>query len=202
MPEAATRRLLDVGAVSVMTATGLYVVLFLCVAASWAGVPAIGTTAAAAAGVAASQGKLSLPLVVAVTTVAGEVGGLVGYWIGLRWGRELFAKPGRHLDSRQRVLARGEVAYQRYGRLAVFFTPAIVSGTAKMQHRQFALWNFLAALAFAVAVCASSYGLGRVATGHSTARDVSALVVGLLAAAALVVVFRRRLRSRKVVVVQ
>jgi len=170
---------------------GMYLALFVCVTASWAGVPAIGTTAAAAAGVAASQGTLSLPSVIAVTAVAGEVGGLIGYWVGVHWGRELLAKPGKHQGSRERMLDRGERAYARWGRLAVFFTPAIISGTARMQLRQFVLWNFIASLAFAVAVCASSYGLGRVFTGHTSARDVSVLVVGLLVGALVVVGFRR-----------
>ena len=40
-----------------------YLLLFLAVAASWAGVPAIGTAALGAAAVAASQGKLNLAAV-------------------------------------------------------------------------------------------------------------------------------------------
>ncbi|HXZ61434.1 MAG TPA: hypothetical protein VEG62_01740, partial [Acidimicrobiales bacterium] len=60
----------------------LYLLLFVAVVASWAGVPAIGTAAVGAAGVAASQGRLNLAVVVVVATAAGEVGGLVGYAIG------------------------------------------------------------------------------------------------------------------------
>ncbi|HYV78115.1 MAG TPA: hypothetical protein VE979_08295, partial [Streptosporangiaceae bacterium] len=41
-----------------------YLLLFLAVAASWAGVPAIGTAALGAAAVAASQGKLNLAAVI------------------------------------------------------------------------------------------------------------------------------------------
>ena len=73
-----------------------YLVLFVAVAASWAGVPFIGATALGAAGVAASQGKLNLALVVGVSTLAGEVGGLIGYAVGNHWGRELLERPGRH----------------------------------------------------------------------------------------------------------
>jgi hypothetical protein len=87
-----------------------------------------------AAGVAASQGRLNLALVVGVSTLAGEVGGLTGYAIGNRWGREILERPGKHRAGRQRMVERGEHAYARWGHLAVFFTPAIVSGTAKMQH--------------------------------------------------------------------
>ena len=61
------------------TVTGLsgtwweYVLLFLAVAASWAGVPAIGSAAVVAAATAASQSKLSLGGVTVVSTIAGEI---------------------------------------------------------------------------------------------------------------------------------
>jgi membrane protein DedA with SNARE-associated domain len=174
----------------------VYLGLFLAVAASWAGVPGIGATALGAAGVAASQGTLDLWLVVVVATAAGEAGGLVGYAVGNRWGRALLERPGRHQAGRQRMVERGERAYARWGRLAVFFTPAIVSGTAKMQRGQFAFWNLLASLGFTVSVAASSYGLGRIVTGHYSARDIATLVVGLAVGTLITVVSVRRHRRR------
>lgn len=177
-----------------------YVVLFLAVTASWAGVPIVGTTALGAAGIAASQGELNLALVVVVSTVAGEAGGLIGYAVGNRWGRRLLVeRPGRHQAGRQRMVERGELAYARWGRLAVFFTPAIVSGTAKMQHGQFALWNLLASLVFTASVAASSYGIGRVATGHFSPRDIGTLLVGLALGALILLFIRRRRRGTRVV---
>ena len=175
---------------------GEYVLLFLGVTASWAGMPAIGTAALTAAAVAASQGRLDLAAVIAISTIAGEVGGLIGYWIGDHWGRELAERPGKHHDRRERMLERGEQAYARWGRLAVFVTPAIISGTAKMKFGQFVLWNFLASLAFSVSVGASAYGIGRIASGHHSSRDVAALVIGLVIGAAIVIVTRRRRRAR------
>ena len=176
-----------------------YAVLFLAVAASWAGVPVVGATALGAAGVAASQGDLNLAAVVIVSTVAGEVGGLIGYAIGNRWGRVLLERPGKHQAGRERVVARGERAYARWGRVAVFFTPAIVSGTANMRHGQFALWNFLASLSFSVSVAASAYGIGRLLSGHYSTRDIATLVVGLLVGAVITMIYaqhRRRARAR------
>ena len=171
-----------------------YVLLFLAVASSWAGVPFVGATALGAAAVAASQGHLSLSLVVIVATAAGEVGGLIGYAVGDRWGRVLLERPGRHQEGRQRMVEKGERAYARYGRMAVFFTPAIVSGTAKMQHGQFVVWNLIASLAFAISVAASSYGIGRLVTGHISLHDFLSLVVGLGVGALVTVWFVRRRR--------
>jgi membrane-associated protein len=183
-------------AVDVAGSWWVYVGLFVAVAGSWAGVPFIGAGALGAAGVAASQGNLDLWLVVSVATLGGEVGGLIGYAVGNRWGRALLERPGKHQAGRQRMVERGERAYARWGRLAVFFTPAIVSGTAKMEHREFVFWNLLASLGFAVAVAASTYGLGRIFTGHDSARDVVTLLVGLAVGVLVTVLHVRHHRRR------
>ena len=194
-------RQLDVTRQMITAATGLagswwvYVALFLAVAASWAGVPAIGTAAAAAAGAGASQGRLNLAAVIVVVAVAGEVGGLLGYRIGFRWGRELLARPGKHQASRERTLAHGEQAYARWGRLAVFVTPAIVSGTAKMRYGQFAVWNFVASVGFALLTVAGAYGVGRLVSGHHAGEDIAILVVGA-ALGILLYYLARRYRAR------
>jgi len=185
-----------------MVAAGLgstwwqYLLLFLGVAASWAGVPFIGTAALAAAAVAASQERLNLAAVIVVATIAGEAGGLGGYAIGRRWGRRLLERPGRHHARREKMMGRGERLYARWGGLAVFFTPAIVSGTAKMPPYRFALWNLLDSLGWTVSVAASAYGVGRLATGHHTWRDVAILVIGLGAGAIVTVAAVRRHRRR------
>ena len=99
------------------------------------------------------------------------------------------------------MVEKGERAYARYGRLAVFFTPAIVSGTAKMQHGEFVVWNLVASLAFTISVAASSYGIGRLVTGHVSLHDFVTLLVGLGVGALVMVWFvryRRRAAERRV----
>jgi membrane protein DedA with SNARE-associated domain len=174
-----------------------YAALFLAVTASWAGVPFIGTAATGAAGVAASQGNLVLVWVLVVTLVAGEVGGLIGYGIGERWGRQLLQRPGKHQEGRVKLVEKGEAAYARWGRLAVFVTPSVVSGTAKMRFGQFALWNFIDSLCFTVSVVFSAYGVGRLVTGHASAHDLAYLVIGIAASAVLLFVLTRLHRRRK-----
>jgi len=173
-----------------------YLLLFVLVAASWAGMPAIGTAALGAAAVAASQQKLDLAAVIVVAVIAGEAGGLCGYGIGRRWGRQLLERPGRHQAGREKMMERGEGLYARWGWLAVFVTPAIVSGTAKMPPYRFALWNLLDSLMWTVSVGASAYGVGKLATGHHTWHDVVILVVGLGAGALVILTAVRRHRRR------
>jgi membrane protein DedA with SNARE-associated domain len=177
-----------------------YVLLFLAVAASFAGVPAIGATALGASAVAASQGKLDIAVVIAVATAAGEVGGLVGYFIGNRWGRRLLERPGKHQAGRQKMVEEGERAYARYGPLAVFFTPAIVSGTARMRRRQFIVWNLIDSFAFSVSVAASAYGVGKLVTGNLSGVSIAILVIGVLVGTLLVgLTIRRHRRARRAV---
>jgi membrane protein DedA with SNARE-associated domain len=171
-----------------------YLALFLAVTASWAGVPAVGSAAVGAAAVGASQGNLNLAAVVVVAAVAGEAGGLLGFTIGNRWGTQLLERPGKRQAGRRKLMEKGELAYAKWGRLAVFFTPAIISGTARMKLSQFAVWNFLASLAFSVSVASTAYGAGRVATGHHTAKDILILIVGLVTGAVLTVLIVRRHR--------
>jgi membrane protein DedA with SNARE-associated domain len=186
-----------------MVETGLgsawwqYLLLFLAVTASWAGVPFIGTAALGVAAVAASQGKLGLAAVIVVSVVAGEAGGLGGYAIGRRWGRRLLDRPGRHQAGREKLMQRGQRLYARWGWLAVFFTPAVISGTAKMPPHRFAFWNLLDSFGWTVSVAASSYGVGRLATGHHTWHDAAILLIGLGATALGIVVAVRRHRKHE-----
>jgi membrane protein DedA with SNARE-associated domain len=174
-----------------------YLLLFLAVAASWAGVPVIGTAALGTAAVAASQEKLDLAAVIVVAVLAGEAGGLGGYAIGRRWGRRLLERPGKHQEGREKLIQRGESLYARWGWLAVFFTPAVVSGTAKMPPYRFALWNLLDSLGWSVSVAASAYGVGRLATGHHTGHDIAILLIGLAAGVLVAVAAMRRHRRRR-----
>ena len=174
-----------------------YLVLFVAVAASWAGVPFIGTAALGAAAVAASQRRLDLAAVIVVATMAGEAGGIGGYAIGRRWGRQLLERPGRHRARREKIEERGERLYARWGWLAVFVTPAIVTGTAKMPPYRFAVWNLLDSLGWTVSVAASAYGIGRLATGHHGWHDIAVLVIGLGIGALFTVVVVRRHRRQK-----
>ncbi len=174
-----------------------YLLLLLAVTASWAGVPGVGGAAVAAAAVSASQGNLKLAAVIVVSVIAGEVGGLIGYYIGHHWGTQILARPGKRQVGRQKLMDKGEKAYAKWGRLAVFFTPAIISGTARMKLSQFAVWNLIASIGFTLSVAATAYGVGRVTTGHHSTEDIVILSSGLVMSAVLILVFVRRHRRHK-----
>jgi membrane protein DedA with SNARE-associated domain len=174
-----------------------YVAIFALVTIGWAGVPAIGGAVIAGAAVLASQGTLNIVGVLAAAIVGTEAGGLAGYAIGLRWGRAIMTHPGPWLNRRQQAVSAGEVLYARWGRLAVFFTPCLVSGIVKMKRSQFAVWNFLAGAVYVLSVGPSAYGVGKVSSGESSLGDVGSLIGGVAVAAGAVLLGRRYHRRRK-----
>ncbi len=174
-----------------------YLVIFALVAVGWAGVPAIGGAVIAGAAVAASQGSLSIGAVLVASVLGTGVGGLVGYSVGLRWGRAILTHPGPWLARRERAVAAGEVVYARWGRLAVFFTPCLVSGVVKMKLSQFAVWNFFAGAVYVLSVGPAAYGLGSVSSGQASPGSVGWLIAGVAVGAGVVVLGRRYQRRRR-----
>ena len=107
--------------------------------------------------------------------------------------------PGPGQARRKRIEERGERLYARWGGVAVFFTPGIVSGTARMSPYRFAFWNLLASFAWTASVVASTYGVSKLVTGNFAWQDLVSLIVGL-GVAALVILYalrRRRQRARR-----
>jgi membrane protein DedA with SNARE-associated domain len=181
---------------AVTQGTWAYVIVFLVVALSSAGVPAIGALALGTAAVAAAHGELSIVVVLAVSVIAGVAGGIAGYEVGQRWGRSVMERPGRRLAERRRALAKGERLYAKWGRLAVLFTKSPMAGIARMKFSQFVLWKFFAVLAFVFSVGPIAYGTGELASGTRRVSGVSALVGGLVIAGVVTILFLRYRRRR------
>jgi membrane protein DedA with SNARE-associated domain len=174
-----------------------YLAVFALMVLSFAGIPAIG--AAWWAGLVCWRARGTLNVVV-VVLVGAEVGGLVGYGIGARWGRELLERPGRWQDRRQKVAAGRERIFAKCGWLAVFFLSTIVCGMLKMKHSQFVVWNFINAAVYVLAIGPAAYGAGKVAAGEQDWGSLGPLVAGLAIAAGgavLAAQYYRNLRARR-----
>lgn len=174
-----------------------YLVIFALVTLGWAGIPGIGATVLGAATALASQGRLNVTAVLVVAVIAVEVGGMAGYSVGVRWGRALLSHPGPLLARRQRVLTAGEAMYAKWGRLAVFFTPCMVSGIAKMKYSQFVVWNLLAGTIYVLSVGLTVYGAGKITTGHHDPVSVGSLIAGIAVGVAAFLLGRRYHRRRR-----
>jgi membrane protein DedA with SNARE-associated domain len=93
------------------------------------------------------------------------------------------------------LIARGERFYERYGPLAVFFTPAWVAGIHDMRWSRFIPASAAAALAWALFIGLGAYFVGpSIADIAADAGLAGAALFGLLVVVAVVLVSRRRMR--------
>jgi membrane protein DedA with SNARE-associated domain len=175
-----------------------YPLLFVLVGAESAGALVPGETSLILAGALAGRGQLSLPLVIAVAAAAAIVGDNIGYLIGRRGLRRLLDRPGRGAARRQRLVARGEAFFRRYGAAAVFFgrwLPGLrvvaswLAGADHMPWRRFLLWNALGGIGWAATIGSIAYAVGQSASGSLGA-------IGFAGAAIAAVVYAvARIRS-------
>jgi membrane protein DedA with SNARE-associated domain len=177
-----------------------YLAVFVLMALTFIGIPAVGPAVVGWAAVLASQGKLNIVVVLIVAALGAEAGGLIGYGIGARWGRGLLDHPGPWQQRRQNVVARAEAVYAKWGRLAVFVTPTLVSGVLRMKYSQFVVWNFVVGSVYVLSVGPAAYGAGKVAANEQDWESLGALVTGIAIAAACTVLaakYYRRRRARR-----
>lgn len=181
-----------------------YAGVALLVGAESAGVPVPGETSLIAGAVLASQGHLSLPLVIALAAGSAIVGDNVGYVIGRRGGHWLLTRPGRWQRSRTHLLERGEVFFARHGAKAVFLgrwvpwlriTAAWLAGANRMPWPRFLLWNALGGVGWAISVGVAAYFLGKAAAAVLGAAGLALL--GLVVAGGVVTLLVRRLRRQR-----
>jgi membrane protein DedA with SNARE-associated domain len=180
-----------------------YVLLALLIGGESAGIPLPGETALITGSILASQGKLWLPLVIAVAAAAAIVGDNIGYELGRHGARRLLSRPGRFEDRRQAFLERGEVFFARHGGKTVLFarwlpflrvTAAWLAGANHMPWPRFFAWNALGGISWAISVGVFGYLAGQVAVRilHDAGYVVlAAVALGLIALAAWYV-FRRK----------
>lgn len=125
------------------------------------------------AGLLASNGYFSYPILALVVFVAAVAGDAVGYAFGRRVGPRVFSKAGsRFFDPAH--LERAERFYERHGGKAVIFArflpflrtfAPIVAGIGRMSYPRFAFFNVIGALAWAVGLSGLGYGLGSTVPG-------------------------------------
>jgi membrane-associated protein len=127
-----------------------------------------GDTLLLSAGVFAGQGKLSLVAIFVVVSLAAIAGDNVGYHIGKRYGRRLFRKPDG-IIFRQEYVGRAEAFYEKYGSktmLFAHFVPVVrtfapaVAGVAKMNYKEFVIFDAIGDTAWAIILTLIGYWFG------------------------------------------
>jgi membrane-associated protein len=144
-------------ALIVFTESGLLVGFFL-----------PGDTLLFGAGLAASQGELSLIWLIAAVVIAAIVGDNVGYSIGRRTGHRIFKKKDSLL-FKQEYLEKAEKFYDAHGGKTIIlarFVPMVrtfapvVAGAGKMPRRRFMMFNVVGGLLWGVGMPLLGYWVG------------------------------------------
>lgn len=106
------------------------------------------------AGYLASQGRMSLPVVVLLGTLGSLLGALFNYWLSLKLGRPLLLRLGRYIGLTQRRYAKAEGYFRQHGEISTFagrLIPglrqyiSLPAGLARMHLGRFALFTALGA---------------------------------------------------------
>lgn len=123
-----------------------------------------------AAGFLASQNIFSLVPLVVILSIAAVVGDFVNYQIGRQMGEHVFEK-GRLRFIKHSHLMAAKAFYERHGGQAIIlarfaplvrtFTP-FVAGVARMNYRQFALYNIAGGIGWVVSMTVAGYFLGQI----------------------------------------
>jgi len=191
--------------VTLPTSGFAYVLLFGLVGAESAGVPLPGETALITAGILASQGTLSLPLVIVVAAAAAIVGDNFGYLLGRQGARRLLERPGWMEERRRDLLRRGEAFFAKHGSKTVFFgrwlpflrvTAAWLAGAHHMPWPTFVAWNAAGGIAWAISISLFAYLAGAAAEAVIHAAGYVALGLVSLVLIGLVVMAVRRARAK------
>jgi membrane protein DedA with SNARE-associated domain len=176
-----------------------YIGVLVASAASWVGLPGPGEAALVAAGISAGHHHLDISALIALAWLGATAGGMAGWIVGARAGRGVLIAPGPLLRLRLALISRGERFYDRYGLIAVLFTPSWIAGIHNMRLSRYAPANAVSALLWALGWGLAAYYVGPsitdVLADAGSARWV--IVVGVVAAVAAVALIRyQRHRSR------
>jgi membrane protein DedA with SNARE-associated domain len=161
-----------------------------------------GETAAILGGVLASEGGVTIGVIVTVVVLCAIVGDSIGYFVGARWGPRLLALGP--LRKRQRGLDRGLEELSRRGALAVFlgrftaFLRAVVPGLAGMSSMHYP--TFLAANAAGGIVWGVTFVLLGYFVGQKVERATgiaSYILLALIAVVIVVLVVRHRRKEKQ-----
>jgi membrane-associated protein len=120
------------------------------------------------AGFLASQGHVSLPILLVGTFVAAVIGDSVGYAFGKKIGPKLFSKEHSVFFNKEYIL-RAQEFYEKHGKKTIIFArfmpivrtfAPIIAGVGQMNYRTFITFNVIGAFVWTWGMLWLGYGLG------------------------------------------
>jgi membrane protein DedA with SNARE-associated domain len=147
-----------------------YPVLLLLVLLESLGVPLPGEIALVTAAAYASSGQISIVVVIALAALGAIVGGVLGYWIGIKGGLPLVTRYGGYIGVRKSHVDRAHAFFERNGSKTILFGrfvailrtwAAIVAGAAAMSFTKFVTYNTIGSIVWAIVFGWLGYYFGR-----------------------------------------
>jgi len=191
-------------------AYALIATLVFAEAAVFVGFVLPGETAVIIGGVLAANGRLSLPVVLALVVAAAIAGDSVGFEVGRHFGPRVLAS--RPLRRHQLAIAGAQKSLREKGGWAVFlgrftaFLRAVMpglAGTSQMPYRRFLVYNAIGAVVWGGGVALLGYFAG---TSYSAVEKLlgrgSTVLVTVFVVAGLLVWRRFRVRERERILVE
>lgn len=141
------------------------------------------------AGILASQGFISFPVLLVVSFTAAVLGDNVGYWFGHRVGRRLFEKEDS-MFFKKHHLVEAQNFYEKNGPKTILlarFVPfvrtfaPIVAGAAKMHYSTFMRYNLLGGFLWAIGISTLGFFLGNIpVVKHNYEIVIFLIIIGSL----------------------
>ena len=147
-----------------------YPVLLLLVLLESLGVPLPGEIALVTAAAYASSGHISIAIVIALAALGAIVGGVLGYWIGIKGGLPLVTRYGGYIGVRRSHVDRAHAFFERNGSNTILFGrfvailrtwAAIVAGAAAMSFTKFFAYNTIGSIVWAIVFGLLGFYFGR-----------------------------------------
>jgi membrane protein DedA with SNARE-associated domain len=147
-----------------------YPVLLALVLFESLGIPLPGEIALVTAAAYASNGHISIYIVILLGAVGAIVGGVLGYWIGIKGGLPLVARYGGYVGVRKSHVDRAHAFFERNGARTILFGrfiavlrtwAAVIAGAACMSFATFVTYNTIGSIVWAIVFGLLGYNFGR-----------------------------------------
>ena len=147
-----------------------YVAVLLLVMLESLGIPLPGEIALVTAAAYASLGRISIYFVIVAAAVGATIGGVLGYWIGIRGGLPLLVRFGRYIGVKRSHIDRAHAFFEKNGAKTILFGrfiallrtwAAIIAGTACMSFTKFVTYNTIGGVIWAIVFGWLGYYFGR-----------------------------------------
>ena len=162
---------------------------------SGTGAPGPGETLLVAAGIFAAKGKLDITTVIVTASLGSAIGGVIGWYVGLKAGRAVWLAPGPLKRWRVHTLRRGEEIFERYPAFAVILTPSWIAGIHGVRSRVYQPLNLLGATIWAAGIGLGAYFVGPPIV--DAVGDLGLVTGGVVVAFLLIAIVGGVIRSRR-----